>query len=84
MTVEHKCRNKSCVNPEHLILLPHDRNVAHRNRYNGNKAPQPIGQHIGCGGDVYEDDYCYGCGEKVGDEGIVLMGVEVADDSIPF
>jgi len=27
MTVDHRCRNRSCVNPSHLELVPHSENI---------------------------------------------------------
>lgn len=87
MTVEHKCRTPECANPDHLILLPVDRNTAHGNRHREGTSPQPpIGTHVDCGGDVYSDGFCYSCGMEVGEDGLQLpiqIGQE-DDDSIPF
>ncbi|MFO0863531.1 MAG: HNH endonuclease [Gemmataceae bacterium] len=38
LTVEHKCRNTSCVNPWHLELLPNAENAARQHR----DEPEPV------------------------------------------
>ena len=45
MTLDHLCRNRSCVNPQHLQPVPHAVNVARgeTGKYNRQKTACPLG-----------------------------------------